>query len=94
MLKKYKFEVGEQDWNYVEEKGLPDEDDGMWCILVVEDGRGGYHYEFGGYNVESNTFYVNFGYGGCVIEAASVVAWAPLFTEETQRFLKVVESTL
>jgi len=41
VFNKFKFEVGELDWNYVEEKGLPDEEEGMWCILVVDDGRGG-----------------------------------------------------
>jgi len=54
--------------------------------------EGGYDYEFGGYRALANTFYVNFGYGGLVIEADSVVAWAPLFAEETKGFLKVVES--
>ncbi len=81
-----KFEI--TDWNLIADKGLPNEEE-MCYILVVKKAKGGYGYEFGGYKEESQSFYVNWGLGGCVIEADSVVAWAPLFTGKN--FLTVVE---
>lgn len=82
-----KFEITE--WNLVADKGFPTGDEAMSCILVVKNVKGGYGYEFGGYKEESQSFYVNWGLGGGVIEADSVVAWAPLFTGKN--FLTVVE---
>lgn len=83
---RYKFEVPEERWNYVKEKVLPV--DGVWCILVCSFRKGDYHYEIGGYNEPENEFYVNFGMGGCVIEAEFVVAWATLF--DGDEYLKCI----
>lgn len=82
-----KFEITE--WNLVADKGFPMGDEAMSCILVVKNLKGTYDYEFGGYNERFHSFYNNFGFGGCVIEADSVVAWAPLFTGKN--LLNVVE---
>lgn len=35
-MKKFCFEVPESAWNYVAEKALPNEEEGMFCILIVE----------------------------------------------------------
>ena len=86
-VKLLRFVVDE--WNFVADKGFPKDDEAMSCILVVKNVKGTYDYEFGGYNEQFHSFYNNFGLGGCVIEADSVVAWAPLFTGKN--FLTVVE---
>lgn len=66
------------EWNFVSDKGFPTGDEAMSCILVVKNLKGTYDYEFGGYNERFHAFYI---YNNCcVIEADSVVAWAPLFT--------------
>lgn len=44
----------------------------------------------GGYNARENSFYVNFGMGGCVLEADSVIAWVDLF-EDQDALLKVID---
>ena len=77
-VKLFRFVVDE--WNFVSDKGFPTGDEAMSCILVVKNVNGTYGYDFGGYNEQFNSFYINFGFGGVVIEADSVVAWAPLFT--------------
>ena len=42
----------------------------------------------GTYNEEEKIFYVDFGFGGSVVEADNVIAWAPLF-ENDDGYLKV-----
>ena len=83
---KFKFEIDETRWNYVKEKGLP-EDDGF-CIVIWKMG-GTYDYHMGSYCEVNHQFYVNFGLGGMVLDADSVVAWAPLFDEDN--YLQILE---
>lgn len=83
MKEKFKFEV--TDWVYVDESGYPEEDD--WCLLVCKDSDGEYFFFVGGYNESEKAFYVNFGLGGAITDAADVVAWAPLDKED---FLKII----
>ncbi len=85
---KYKFEIDESKWNYVEDIGLPE--DGQWCFLIWRTHKGDYTYHLGGYNDRENSFYVNFGMGGCVLEADSVIAWVDLF-EDQDALLKVID---
>lgn len=69
------------NWNYVEEKGLPK--DGTWCFLVWRSSDGELNWSAGGYNEKEKEFYISFGYGGLVLEAEKVVAWAVFFGDET-----------
>jgi len=85
---KIRFEIDETKWNFVSEKGMPE--DGEWCFVVWKADDGEYDYHIGGYNEQENTFYMNFGLEGCVLEADNVVAWTSLF-EEDQNYLKVVD---
>ena len=87
-MKKFEFKIPESAWNYVAEKGLPEEDD--WCFLICDYRKdGNYSYEIGGYNKEKKSFYVNFGLGGLVITEEVVVAWVKLFDEDD--YLKVTD---
>lgn len=88
MKKGFVFEIKDSDWNYVEEKGLPE--DGAWCFFIWQTGGDEYEYAVGGYHADKNTFYVNFGFGGCVFEAEGVVAWVPMFNGE-DKFLKIMD---
>jgi len=87
-MKNFSFEIPKEKWNIVSEVGLPKEDEGMWCLLVCEDFKDRFTYEVGGYNEYNNTFYLNCGYGGMVIDAKNVVAWISLFNPN-DGFLKV-----
>ena len=84
---KFKFEIKEDQWIYVKDNGLPK--DGQWCFLISRLILGSYSYEFGGYNSMKGCFYINFGDGGCIINADSVIAWVPLFGEDT--YLTVID---
>lgn len=85
MKLKFRFRIEESDWNYVEEKGLPE--DGTWCFVIWKDSNGDYDYHLGGYDEDSNEFYVNFGMGGAVLSADSVIAWVPI-SEGEDNFLQ------
>ena len=87
-MKNFSFEIPKEKWNIVSEVGLPKEDEGMWCLLVCEDIKGRFTYDVGGYNEYNNTFYLNCGYGGMVVDAENVVAWVSLFNPD-DGFLKV-----
>lgn len=63
-------------WHWVEEEGYP-KDDCMWCILMLKSDDGSLDVFAGGYNEHTQEFYANFGFGGAVIEAESVVGWVP-----------------
>lgn len=87
-MKIFSFEIPKEKWNIVSEVGLPKEDDGMWCVLVCKNFKDEFTYRVGGYNEYNNTFYLNCGYGGMVIDAENVVAWVSLFDPDDS-FLKV-----
>lgn len=89
MKNKFEFHISESDWKYVEESGLPEED--TWCLVIWKDSNGDFDYHVGGYFEKDNEFYVNFGLGGCVLSADSVVAWVPLFAGDN--FLWQVEDS-
>ena len=87
-MQNFSFEIPKEKWNIVSEVGLPQGDDGMWCLLVFDYFHNeNYEYGFGGLR-DDNTFYVNFGCGGMVSDADSVVAWVSLFNPD-DGFLKV-----
>jgi hypothetical protein len=75
------FKLSVDKWNLVSEKGLPE--DGEFCFLVWKSDDGKYNWSAGGYNEIDKEFYIDFGYGGMVIEAKDVVAWAVFFGDET-----------
>lgn len=87
-MKNFSFEIPKEKWNIVSEVGLPSEDEGMWCMLVCKNFKDEFTYNVGGYNEYNNTFYLNCGYGGMVIDAENVVAWVSLFNPD-DGFLKV-----
>lgn len=70
---KFNLNIAEEKWNLVSEKGYPE--DGEWCFLIYEC-KGEYHYFVGGYHEDESQFYVNFGFGGAVVDAVDVYAWA------------------
>ena len=81
----FKFEISEKDWNLVSEKGLPE--DGEWCFIIYKtDREPQYDFFVGGYNEEQKEFWVSFGYGGAVVDAENVVAWAD-FEVEADKYL-------
>jgi hypothetical protein len=75
------FKLSVDKWNLVSEQGLPE--DGTACFLVWRSGDGGYHWSAGGYDAGAKEFFIDFGYGGLVLKAEDVVAWAVLFGDET-----------
>ena len=75
------FNLSVDKWNLVSEKGLPE--DGAWCFLVWKWENGELNWSVGGYNESEQSFYVNFGLGGLVLEAKDVIAWAVFFGDET-----------
>ena len=63
----------------------------MFCIWIIRDSDGEYTYELGSYNENNKTIYVNFGYGGMVLDVdEDVIAWAPLF-DPADHYLKMIE---
>jgi hypothetical protein len=75
------FKLSVDKWNLVSEKGLPE--DGEFCFLVWKSDDGKYNWSAGGYSEIDKEFYIDFGYGGMVLEAKDVVAWAVFFGDET-----------
>ena len=64
-------------WHWVAEEGFP-EDECEWCLLMYRGHDGEDEVLVGSYYEEKNEFYVNFGLGGLVMDAESVVGWASL----------------
>lgn len=75
------FSLSVDKWNLVSEKGLPE--DGEWCFLVWKTAKGELDWSVGGYNENKQSFYVNFGLGGLVLDAEDVIAWAVFFGDAT-----------
>lgn len=75
------FSLRVDKWNLVSEKGLPEDEE--WCFLVWKTEEGEFEWSVGGYSESEQRFYVNFGQGGLVLDAADVVAWAVFFGDET-----------
>lgn len=75
------FKLSVDKWNLVSEKGLPE--DGEFCFLVWKSDDGKYNWSVGGYDEKEKEFYIDFGYGGLVLEAERIVAWAEFFGDET-----------
>lgn len=75
------FNLSVDKWNLVSEKGLPE--DGEWCFLVWKTENGELDWSVGGYDEGEQSFYVNFGLGGLILEAKDVIAWAVFFGDET-----------
>ena len=73
---KFEFKIDETKWNYVKDKGFPEDDE--WGMVIYETDEE-YDYHIGSYSEEEKIFYVDFGYGGSSVDADSVVAWVPLF---------------
>ena len=62
-------------WHWVETDGLPEEEY-IWCILMWKCHDGTLDMHVGSYFEEKKEFYVNFGLGGAVLDADSVIGWA------------------
>jgi hypothetical protein len=75
------FKLSVDKWNLVSEKGLPE--DGEFCFLVWKSDDGEYNWSAGGYSEREKEFFIDFGYGGLVLKAEDVVAWAVFFGDET-----------
>lgn len=82
----FNFEISGKDWNLVAEKGLPK--DGEWCFVIYKTDTS-YDYSIGGYSEDEHQFYANFGYGGLVLDADSVIAWALFEQDEANGYLSV-----
>lgn len=48
------------------------------CILIWKTSKGKFDVGFGTYNKEEKSFYVNYGYGGLILDLDVVVAWKRL----------------
>ena len=68
---KYQFTI--KDLNYVETDGFPQDDE--ICFVVWADKDNNIDCFIGGYNKKKEQFYADFGLGGFVINAKSVIAW-------------------
>ena len=84
---KINFSISEEKWNYILEKGYPE--DGEMCIFIYKYANK-YSYEFGGYCENKHEFYVNFGLGSMVCDAQNVIAWVPLWSK-TSEFLCITD---
>lgn len=69
-----KFKIN--NWHWVEEEGYP-EDEFDWCLLMWKTKDGSLDLFVGSYNEKEEEFYVNFGFGGAILERESVIGWVP-----------------
>jgi len=83
---KINLNVPEENWNLVSEVGYPE--DGEWCFVIYKV-NDEYSFSVGGYSEREEQFYVNFGWGGSVLDEQSVHAWA-LFCDDS--YLRVSEA--
>lgn len=63
-----------ENWKWVAIDGLPTED-WWWCLIMWRDHEGNLDVHVGRYFEECKEFYVNFGLGGSILEADSVIGW-------------------
>lgn len=68
-----KFNLSMKKWNITSEKGLPE--DGAWCFLLFKS-RDSFSWTIGSYFEDKGHFWANMGFGGMVLEAEDVYAWA------------------
>ena len=47
-----------------------------WCFVIWKCHDGTLNWGIGGYDIDKEQFYVNYGLGGLVIDESSVVAWS------------------
>lgn len=69
------FKVSFEGFTMISEK-MPEEITA--CILIWKNHRGEYTISFGGYDEDTKQFYVDYGFGGMVLELENVIAWKDL----------------
>ena len=68
---KYVFKIS--NLNYVEADGLPNDEE--LCFVVWADKEGNLDCFVGSYDENKKQFYADYGMGGVIVKAKSVIAW-------------------
>ncbi|MDE7213903.1 MAG: hypothetical protein K2N42_04930 [Anaeroplasmataceae bacterium] len=72
----YEFKVNPEQWNIISEVGYPE--DGTVCIVLFKGSKNQMSWTISMYDEECKNFYVNYGYGGLVLEREEAYAWCEL----------------
>lgn len=72
--------VKPKDWKIVNEVGLPD--DGTICFVLFGEDLENLSWTISLYDKSNHNFYVNYGYGGMVLEEEHAYAWCEVTDEQ------------
>ena len=70
---KYQFTI--KDLKYTETDGFPEDEE--ICFAVWKNKDGDFDCFIGAYNANKKCFYADFGFGGLILKADTVIAWKP-----------------
>ena len=76
----YEFKINKEDWKIIEEDGYPE--DMTECIVLFKMDNGDTHFMIGAYSEDMNNFYVDYGWGGLVLDKEEAYAWCEIIPEQ------------
>ncbi len=80
----YELKISPNEWNIIEEVGYPEDD--TICIVLYQLKNGDFDWIVAMYSKENHNFYVDYGYGGLVLEQEVAYAWC----ESKQEILRKI----